>query len=492
MATATARNAITLAVMVLGAAAYGALMAWEPPAEFPYFGTRIYDYYFLSVSEGRLDIPVRIASYEGHYDADGRAYVYHGMAPLLFRAFMAPFVDLISFPTHAVAIWSMAVIGTALYHVTFVRVLTPHLPDGPGASRALLLIGLMVWIAAPGPVLVSNSSLFHEPVAFAYMAIGGFVLVLSGMILRGKDPLACVIPITIMAAAVLHARPHLAIGLYAGAILVMLIALRRHGMRTVPRLAIGTFILFAGGLALLAMNEIRAGNALMLHGALQPDVLEHGSSYWPHGLSHPQPDAINKHGRFHPGRIAPNFLIYSAIAGPYADWLEGVWRGLIAPFGNPWHEPPFIGFVPLWLPWIVLILAAPFAARSQSRRAWVLLIATGIGALMMLSYPTVTLRYRVDLWPFFASLAVVALARQATGRGQIFSPPRQATLGLMLCFTLVALQSTVSLNKSLLREYAPFSEWSFEQCQDLARKKGFNDSRIEELCALDPPSETRG
>ena len=120
------------------------------------FGDLAYNYYFLSLLEGRFDVPVRIITIEGHYDAAGQAYVYHGMAPLLVRALLFPFVDLRTASLAPISVWLFAAGGTAAYHLTFVKIVERY--STPWERRkSLVLIGLMTWLASPGVLLAANT-----------------------------------------------------------------------------------------------------------------------------------------------------------------------------------------------------------------------------------------------------------------------------------------------------------------------------------------------
>jgi len=219
--------------MLAGGLGYLWLMLWRPdPDGAAFFGTEIYDYYFLALAEGRFDIPVRIAGLEGHYDAGGRAYVYHGIGPLIYRAALYPFVDLVAFPVHLVSIWVSTVIGTVFWHLSLLGALGPR-----AGTAARTMVGLAVWTVAPGVLLVTNGSVFQEPVAFAYAATGWFVWTMTGIVLRGRDPAAGLVALAVAAGLVLFARPHLAVGLYAGTVAVAGLVLWRTGARRLGRVA---------------------------------------------------------------------------------------------------------------------------------------------------------------------------------------------------------------------------------------------------------------
>ena len=495
MALAATDRVATAAVMLTGAAGYVLLMLWQPyPDAAPYFGTRIYDHYFLAVIDGRLDIPARIANLEGHYDADGRAFIYHGLGPLLFRGLFWPFVDIIEFPVNRVAIVACAIAGTAFYHLALVRAVCSARDAVPLGATLALTLGAMVWVASPGPLLVTNESLFHEPVAFAYMAVGWFVLTMTGVIQHDRTPSASVVPLSLAAALVLYSRPHLAIGLFAACGIVMLLALRADATRSLGRITSAGAILLGAGLGILLVNQLRADSILMMHGNFGAAALEYGGTFWgQETLDSERVSAFQEHGRFNPGRILPNFLMYAFAAAPYGDWIEGIWRELTVPFGYGRLEGPSIGFGFLWAPWIALILMGRVLPARGARHAWILLLATGTGALLMLSYPTVALRYRVDVWPFIAALAILVAPRLAD-KNEVMSlwrPGVMATLFAAMTLSLFALASTLAFNKGVLRELGLFSTWSQATCEQLVRAKGLATDRTDRICML-PPAPGQG
>ena len=141
-----------------------------------------------------------------------------------------------------------------------------------------------------------------------------------------------------------------------------------------------------------------------------------------------------------------------------------------------------IGFAFLWLPWVLLILMAGARWPPGARPGWILLLATGVGALLMLSYPTITLRYRIDVWPLVAGMAILCAGR-LSATGVIHRAATVATLGLTTALSVLVLTSTITFNKGMLRELGLFAEWSRATCEAQTKNKGFGPDRIEALCS---------
>src|SRR5262245_2953187 len=172
-------RSVTLVILFFGTLLYFALAFGLIFPSGPQMGDYVYNYYFLSLLEGRFDIPIRIIGVEGHYDAAGHAFVYQGMAPLLVRALFYPFVDLKAVTLAPVSVWIFSSGGSAVYHLTFAKIIEKFGPADGGSRRALLVfVGLAAWITSPGILLASNDTMFHEPVAAAYFFVACFLALL--------------------------------------------------------------------------------------------------------------------------------------------------------------------------------------------------------------------------------------------------------------------------------------------------------------------------
>jgi hypothetical protein len=479
-------KAITWTILGLGALLYMALsFDWLGASNTDsQTGTFVYNYYFLSLLEGRFDVPLRTILFEGHYDAEGHAYVYYGMAPLLLRALLYPFVDLKTVSLAPLSVWLFSAAGTAVYHLTFAKIIE-RFGTKEAQSRRLMtaFIGLAIWITSPGILLADNEAIFHEPIAFAYFTTACFLALFARVVLFGARPAEILIPLAILAGLTVHARPHVAIGLYAGVCLLILVHLRRQGMTAVGRVATALSILFVFGAAFLLLNELRFGSPFRFTGSAKSTAaVQYGFLYW--GIeseTSPRFLAYAAHGAFHPGRILPNLMLY-AVDVPssfLSSWIETQYRAMTRSLGFIAVNQPRIGFVFLWAPWILLIREGLSCRRIETDSGWIMLVATGIIALLMTSYGTVDLRYRFELWPFLAASIIVLLPR--------LLGPHFYARKLFLFLFVATLFLSGAITVKVLEDYHGYfgnpSIWSYEDCAELVKRK-FDESAIPRLCSL--------
>ncbi len=482
---------IALTVAALGSAVYFVLaFGFWPDVGAERIGTFVYNYYFLALTEGRFDVPMRIVSAEGHYDAEGLAYVYHGIAPLITRAIAWPFVDLAKVSLAPLTIWLAAVGGTAIYHLVFVQIIaTFAAPNAALQGAAGLVLGIMIWFASPGLLLVANDSMFHEPIAMAYLFVACFLGILARVVLFQKDLASALTPLAVFAGLCLFARPHLAVGLYMGVGLLTLVMVWRKGWQEIGRAAGTMGILLLFGIVLLLFNELRFGNMLQMHGAAGTAV-EQGFNYWgieAGGAPHKSGFVALK--SFDGRRILPNLVLYlfDVPVGPVAEALQGVARYMTSGVGYKAAENPKVGIFYLWLPWFVLAVAGIGGQRAGLRYAWAPVLATAIGGLLMASYVTVTFRYRVDLWPILVALAMLALPRvllelKANQNTWIIVG---AKFGLVVAPSLILMFTVARGYAFYIAERGIRSRWPFETCAELVTaKQGLGPDAVARLCGL--------
>jgi hypothetical protein len=101
----------------------------------------------------------------------------------------------------------------------------------------------------------------------------------------------------------------------------------------------------------------------------------------------------------------------------------------------------------------------------------------------MLSYGTVTLRYRFELWPALIVLALLALPAFLAGL-RTGGPWRRGLSGLALAGGLAVSAATAVSYSKASREQDLFSVWDRATCEDMVRGKGFAGADIDRLCAL--------
>lgn len=504
-----------MAAILYAAFAFGFFL----PAGVALVGDKVYDYYMLSLFEGRFDIPPRIATLEGHYDAEGRAYVYHGIAPLITRLIAAPFVDLRSVTgLGSFTVWIFAAMGSAALHLALARIVTAFGPAGAHGTLWHVTAGAMAWLCAPGLLFAANHALFHEPNAVAYFCACGSVALYSAVLAHGIAPLRAAIPLALLAGLALFARPHVSVGLYAGVLALLLEHVRRSGRLTPsPRALAALAILGIFGAAQLGLNQIRFGDPFTMHGAPGEGGVQYGYNYWgkkPNSARQGDgaENAFAVSGAFSLARVPAHSIVYfvdipwTMLPGRSADDGEGPVDALFRAatldrFGYVEIEGARVGGAFLWTPWLAAAVLGALAMRPATRpaggpappghafaRGWFALLGTGVIALLILSYGWITLRYKFEVFPMVAMLGLIAapalltMSRRAAAKGK-----PDWWLGL----TMAAMVPAVLLSLGLAVFYADdfrqidvISRWSFETCETLVLEKGFAPDRVPHLCRL--------
>ncbi|WP_458789654.1 hypothetical protein [Yoonia sp. MH D7] len=483
-----------IGVSVYALLAFGIIM----PQPYPYFGTDIYNAYFYRLLEGRFDLPLRMLTLEGHYSADGTGILYHGISPLLTRAALHPFVVLNQFPTAQFSIWLWAAIGTGLYHLALFQVIRKYIG---GISLAwVVMTGLAIWICSPGFLLSTNPVLYHEPISISYAAMAVAFYLMLRCALFGMPWRYVIIPAAFMAGILLHARPHLAVGLYVGISAMIAMALWQDTKRMLVPAIVSLVILGFAGTLFLQLNTARFGSATAAHGQIEgPDAQSQvqygpvffGSDYAISGRG----VVFAEHGRFHPWRILPNALIYifdAPVAIVQSATLHRKATEDISGYG--FVETPRFGMLILWTAWITLMVVGLSMGRprlSGGYRAIPLLLTTGIAAGLMLSYPTVTLRYRFDVWPLVMALCLLSLPGLIRRFGpEILQNARVLSLSVIVLLCGVFLSARVAVPLKLSYQKAPghtYEAWDVDMCLTRLARHAFSPERLAQLC-VDPQS----
>lgn len=410
-------RAISASVTLVCFAVYAFLSFFYPFGNVDYAGQYVYDYYYNGLLDGRLDIPVRLIGYEGHYLKDGTAYTYHGLAPLLTRfafGWLLP-TDGSFFPYASPLLW--CAIGSASCHTILHKLTCASARDDIDRNFLLAAIGVLAWLVSPGLFLAGNASLYVEPIAVAYATTAVFFLLVV-LHARGEASFAMTIIICSLCVAIaLHARPHVAVGLSLGLGILGIRALFQCTLRRVLTLVCGACLIGLSGAGYLYVNYLKFGDPMQAHAGFSPDnEVQMGTVFL--GLEEygsQRADGFEEHGRFNPARIPGTLLAYT-LDLPNPNFHSGIERALemqepVAGFVR--LEPPFLGILPLWAVWFLVI-----AMGLRSRPTWhqaVLIAAGGAIAVMILSYPTVTFRYRAELWPLVMALMVISLPNFLAG-----------------------------------------------------------------------------
>jgi len=508
--TAGGAAAISVAIAALGAALYGwislgVLARADPPG----FGMDIYDQAWLALVEGRLDLPARVLRFEGHYAPDGTGYLYHGLAPLLTRALAAPFVDIGAVSLAPVSIWLWAVVGTAFAHAAFLAAAGPAFAAAPGQARSrgagTLWAGVLaatLWVGGPGLMLASNVALYHEPVAVAFGLVGISLWLWSRVWETGRVGPWVLAGLALCAALMVHARPHLAIALYAAMGLALAQALWQGGARAAGPALVALALLGAGGGSYLGLNAARFGGATTAHGSFAGEGVIYGTVFW--GREDPdgtRAQSFRDHGRFNAARIPFNAPVYLA-APPQPLWGYFDWHSDLSArhraatqdrVGFIRIEYPDAGTLWIWTGW-TLAAALSLGAGGAAWRRWAgPAVAAAIAAGLIFAYPTITLRYRIDLWLALAPLAFLGLATLAPWLAR----RRAVSLGTAAVIALCAVGVSFNLrvaevyrNGFLERPGGHFGVWSEARCRAIAAGRDFAPRQVDVICR--PPLPPAG
>ncbi|WP_413719655.1 hypothetical protein [Silicimonas sp. MF1-12-2] len=477
--------------IALGALLYAALqwIAWAW-SETPFIGGFIYNYYFLGLLDGSLTVPAQIAGLEGFYDAEGRAFLYHGVGPLFTRLLAWPFVDLTVVDLRVPTIWLFATLGSAGFYATGVSVIRWLKLETPVPGLGALL-WLLIWVLAPGFVLASNGSFFHEPLAFAFAMAGLGLYCTWRLVEGGFEGWPWLLGVAVAGAFAVHGRPHVAVGLYLVVVLASLVMLWRVRGRALVPVGAAMAVLLVSGLAYLQLNALRFGSATATSGTVSDAAARtvYGFLYWGwEPPDNPRFQSQKTHGSFYPGRILPNLFLYAFSMGGEAS--VGFYRRISEHMGHVRIEPPVLGFVLLWLPWCILAVTAAFRRGGTGAFLWLGLAANLPAALVMLSYTTYTMRYRTELWPVFFVLGVVALAGLLE-RMRNYPEARKRMMRSMWIASVAALGVGL-LNVYVYRDMLNW-DWgtalrSYEDCARMVTEHpGLGVGKVREICVLDVP-----
>jgi hypothetical protein len=489
----TAGQSVAIAIAMAGAMLMGAIASgYLYPVPHHFVGYHLYDLYAQALFvEGRWDLPMRDLKLEGHFSADGTGYLYYGLLPLVTRLLVMPFVE---FPTtwvSAFSMWFWAVLGTAAWHRAFWLAMA----HGAGGQEriggwASALLACAIWFAGPGLLLTASAAVFDEPIAGAFATTGGFALVLAHVAF-GKLAIArAIVPMAVLAGLTVHARPHIAVGLYLAVCLIALALVRRGGWQAWRNTTLAMAILGAFGLALIAVNAVRFGDPTTVHGGFADEQVQYSSIFWGiEGKDSQRAVAFTEHGQFNLSRIVPNALVY--FGSPPSDMgynrainaLEALHVSLLKRGDSTTISDPKVGTLFLWPAWTLLMLVGLFQRDAWRTPGAAGIAGVGASAVLLLSYMTITLRYHIDLWPLLALPALFGLA--AVVRKVAAEPKRERgwRLALLVLATLglfVTLQKTVHLRAM---NGDPYGMWSREYCLELAAGKGFAAARAQQICA---------
>lgn len=463
--------------------------------EYGPYGIRIYDQYYFSLLQGRLDIKAIELQYEGHYLTDGTGYLYHGISPLITRFALGWLIDLESVSLAPFSIWLWACIGTLIYHLTFYNIITKFWPESIDYRGWAIAIALLTWFATPGLLIAANISLYHEVLAISYAATAAFIYVFTKYQFFDFPLRKAIIPLSLLAAITVHARPNMAVGLYIAVVLLCLIGLWKFKRQMILSSFFAMLVLGTSGLGYIGINILKFGSQPVAHGSFSDGPVQYGTTFWANETSSNSERAktFTENGFFNAKRILPNFAMYTfeppihIVGNKIANEIEEKFYSITKPsLGFIILEGPRIGILYLWLAWISIIIysLSIFSNWHSLKSGIIILIATGTAYLITLSFGAITFRYRFDMWPFFASLVVLLLPIVAKNTSELMQGTKRLFVVLLIGISInLSIKTAYNYSKFFTEVPGSFFErWTVPFCKKLVETKNLGSIRIKELC----------
>ena len=465
----------------LGGLAILLLFVLLPPGtEDPYFGRDLYDEYYRALLEGRWQLSAKILGVEGHYLADGRGFTYYGLAPLIPRFLLGWLLptDGSAFPQLVILLFTGA--GSILLH----RMVHERAVAAGASTTILILFAGMVWLAGPMPIVAANHAVYHEPIAIGFAAIAGFLYAVHRRA-QDRGSIASVLILgSLCAALALHARPHVGLAIGAGLAVVGLAGIVRRERWLLASIA-GVAIIGASAAGYLAANQAKFGDATAAHGEFAEDAkLRYGTAFLK--FEHPRSErarGFEDHGRFNAKRIPTHFLAHhilmadaptSKLGMGAVEWSEQF-------HGHSRFEGPHLGMLFLFAPWYMVILLGLRRGRVSVEDGAMLAAGAAL-FFLMLSYPTITFRYRTELFFLPFVLATLSIPRFVSRMREV--PPG---LGKRLPIFVMILGAFMTLwasnwSRQLFQEAGLFHRMNDAECLERLAIAGVTPAQAEASC----------
>jgi hypothetical protein len=382
-----------------------------------------YNYYLLAIMNGRLDIPQNIIGYEGFYDTYGRAYTYFGILPALFRLFFWPFVNLQEVKVGHAFVFVLAVSSALLAQSLLLRISKAFPSKNKERDLWLIMASLSVWFASPLSFLMANSSIYQETILTGIFLTITYIYIFTDQVLiKRKVSAAGFLGLSLIAALAEHARPHVALALYAGTCLLKLL-LYFEKMKTAASwspviksqaltYAIPLLVMMASGILFLMLNYARWGDYL------NPAPLDRWAHYLQRTHFSQEVETYFDMGRFNIRRFLPILAFSFTGSMPLFTLLQNVFDAGFIRLEAP--NSPILIMWPLWI-WTMFYLIAALC-KKQSRSEFFSVTADRFAPMLILgltlliifffvaTFGIVTTRYRAEMWPllFFSGLLFFA------------------------------------------------------------------------------------
>lgn len=391
-------------IVVVGLATGGSFDLFQPGILW-----KAYNYYFLSLLDGRLDVPIFAIGREANI-IDGKAYMYYGLLPVLPRIFLHPFIDLTQVPVAYFSILFFTILGNLVLQYYLVKhYIANHCR---GNAILLLLLSLIMWFGSATFIISQNASIFHEPYAAALCCASIFIaLMLRQNFFTGEYQKVGLVPFALLAGLCVHARMPIALALYLVTGLLILVQTSRElahsgGNRGAVNVVIKSIVMFWKEILVLGLFGI---SILWLNYAKYGDIFKFmGINYAFDFFKVFNESACNALPR------ADFYQFYRIFVNGYV-YLTGDWQNhwslvRLLSTGYSRIDGPFIPLALLWpLPiaslLLVILTQVKAIKKPVSQITILFLLAFSAGANFQLMYPTIAHRYVVSLWlPLFACL----------------------------------------------------------------------------------------
>ena len=450
--------------------------------------------YALSMLDGRLDVPALAIGLEGKFTNDGKVYTYYGALPAILRMPLAPFVDLSETCVAKQFMFVYAVVIGFVCHITALKI---GRAAGIAANErhqfftALFLC--LVWFASPLTILMSSAAQTYEPIALGLLLTVMFLGIIAyEVIVEKRHSPKRIISLSIIAALCVHARPHIAVLLYAVvffACLLLLLHFRQGdgswysrlevNRSAVGRVTVAIIVLSLSGLSIISMNYARWER----FGFSMPQSIgQYGFFKFVEPYDSPRRVSAREHklGTFSVRRVPSNAVFHTV--GGWETRLK-----LLDYFGagHVRIAKPYSLTALMWLPWYLGLFYLLFRARSILRwlgprsayaaSAWI--ASAGI-AYLILAYVTSTYRYKVEIWPLLYCSGLFLFGWQMFKPEQpekIISKGRKAVVfGMLVGVSLLA--AVYSFQQYRLKSEIAFDHGMFPEVECVwSREDGWSE-----------------
>ena len=380
----------------------------------PQFLWKAYNYYFLAIIDGRLDIPTESIGSEGAY-FNSKAYMYYGLLPILPRALLFPFVDLTTTPVSYFSVLLFTLLGNSFLQFYVVKTFINK--SEHSTVNHLMLFGLtvLVWFSSASFLISQNATLYHEPYAAAICLAQIYIaLLLKDGFFLSADRKITLLPYAIIAGLCVHARMPMALALYLLTGLLMLVqsyrvlrvcnisvSLYNLVWRSIRSFWASIVLLGLFGLSIFWLNYVKFDDPFKFMGG------NYGYSFL-EGFTERRCNMVPNGDFAGLLRIIANTYIYFTGDEEY-HW--SLTQHLQTGFGR--KELPLIPLSLLWMfpigcfAYSLFILIKGFK-HLQNKLLLVAICLASAGAIFQLSYPTITHRYASALWfPLFLCVLFV-------------------------------------------------------------------------------------